>query len=149
VKYAPGTLEARASKGGRVVLTEKRETAGPAAKVVAVADRSNIASDGQDLAVINVSIVDAQGRPVPTADNKVTFAVNGPGRVIGVGNGDPSCHEPDKASERSAFNGLCMAIVQTKRGEAGPIAVTVAGAGLETATVAVTSAAGPMTPAVD
>ena len=116
VKYAPGTLEARASKGGRVVLTEKRETAGPAAKIVAVADRSNIASDGQDLAVINVSIVDAQGRPVPTADNKVTFAVNGPGRVIGVGNGDPSCHEPDKASERSAFNGLCMAIVQTKRG---------------------------------
>ena len=28
VKYAPGTMEASASKGGRVVLTEKRETAG-------------------------------------------------------------------------------------------------------------------------
>ena len=149
VTYAPGTLEARASKGSRVVLTEKRETAGPAAKIVAVADRSNIAADGQDVAVINVSIVDAQGRPVPTADNKVTFAVNGPGAVIGVGNGDPSCHEPDKASERSAFNGLCMAIVQSKRSQAGQIAVTVTATGLELATVAVTSATGSMIPAVE
>jgi beta-galactosidase len=149
VPYAPGVLEARASKGGRVVLTEKRETAGPAAKIVAVADRSNIAADGQDLAVINVSIVDAQGRPVPTADNKIVFAVNGPGVVIGVGNGDPSCHEPDKASERSAFNGLCMAIVQSRRGEAGQIAVTLTAAGLEPATVAVTIAAGSPIPVVE
>jgi beta-galactosidase len=149
VKYAPGTLEARASKGGRVVLTEKRETTGPAAKIVAVADRSKIAADGQDLAVINVSIVDAQGREVPTASNKVTFAIEGPGAVIGVGNGDPSCHEPDKATERSAFNGLCMAIVQSRRGQAGAITVTVTAAGLEPATVVVTSAIGPMVPAVE
>ena len=67
VPYAPGTLEARASKGGKVVLTDKRETAGPAAKIVAVADRPKIDADGQDLAVINVSIVDAfQGREAGT-----------------------------------------------------------------------------------
>jgi beta-galactosidase len=79
----------------------------------------------------------------------VAFALDGPGAVIGVGNGDPSCHEPDKASERSAFNGLCMAIVQSKRGQAGSIAVTVTAAGLEPATVTVTSASGPMTPVVE
>jgi beta-galactosidase len=32
---------------------------------------------------------------VPVAANNVTFALEGPGRIIGVGNGDPSCHEPD------------------------------------------------------
>ena len=149
VRYAPGTLEARASKGGRVVLTEKRETAGPAAKIVAMADRSQISADGLDLAVISVSIVDSQGRPVPTAGNKVTFAVNGPGGVIGVGNGDPSCHEPDKASERSTFNGLCMAIVQSKRGAAGTVAVTASSPGLETATVTVTAAAAALVPIVE
>jgi beta-galactosidase len=149
VKYVPGTLEARATKGGKVVLTDKRETAGPAAKIAAVADRPQINADGLDLAVINVSIVDAQGRPVPTADNKVTFAVGGPGRVIGVGNGDPSCHEPDKASERSAFNGLCMAIVQSKRGASGSVAVTLSSPGLETATVAVTAATSPLVPIVE
>jgi beta-galactosidase len=96
--------------------------------------------------VINVSIVDAQGRPVPTAGNKVVFALNGPASVIGVGNGDPSCHEPDKASERSAFNGLCMAIVQSKRGEAGTIEVTVTSEGLQPATVEVTTSTAPLIP---
>ena len=95
----------------------------------------------RDLAVINVSIVDAQGRPVPTAGNKVAFVCGEWTReaLLGVGNGDPTCHEPDKASERSAFNGLCMAIVQSNRGEAGAITVTVTSGGLEGATVSVTS----------
>jgi beta-galactosidase len=137
VKYAPGVLEARASRGGQVVLTQKRETTGAAAKITANADRTRIAADGRDVAVINVSIVDAQGRPVPTADNKISFAVSGPGTVIGVGNGDPSCHEPDHAVERSAFNGLCMAIVQTRRGEPGKLSITVSSPGLQTATVVV------------
>jgi beta-galactosidase len=148
VPYAPGVLEARASKGGKVVLTEKRETAGRPAKIVAVADRTNISADGQDLAIVNVSIVDAQDRPVPTAGNKVVFALNGPGNVIGVGNGDPSCHEPDKASERSAFNGLCMAIVQTRRGEAGTIGITVTSEGLQSATVELAASTAPLMPII-
>ena len=59
-----------------------------------------------------MSIADAQGRTVPTASNFVNFTVTGAGRLLGVGNGDPACHEPDKANQRSAFNGLCLAIVQ-------------------------------------
>jgi beta-galactosidase len=149
VKYAPGVIEARASKDDRVVLTERRWTTGPAAKIVAVADRPQIRADGQDVAVINVTIVDAQGRMVPLADNKVTFAVSGAGSILGVGNGDPSCHEPDKASERSAFNGLCMAIVQGRRGEPGSIAISVTSPGLEAANVAVTSAPGALIPTPD
>jgi len=66
--------------------------------------------------------------------------------VLGVGNGDPSCHEPDKASERSAFNGLCMAIVQSKRGDAGQVVVSVTSAGLEAATVSLATAAGSLIP---
>ena len=149
VKYAPGVLEARASRGGRVVLTDQRETAGPAAKIVASADRPRIVANGQDLVVINVAIVDAQGRQVPEANNKVAWTVEGPGSVIGVGNGDPSCHEPDRATERSAFNGLCMAVVQSKRGQAGTIAVTATSPGLEKMTVTVISLSAPLPPAVE
>ena len=149
VKYAPGVIEARASKGGIVVLTDKRETAGPAVKVLATADRKRITCDGQDLVVVNVAIVDARDRLVPNASNKVTFAVVGPGSVIGVGNGDPSCHEPDHATQRSAFNGNCMAIVQGKRTQAGTIAVTVTSPGLQPVTVTVVSQYGSMTPAVE
>jgi hypothetical protein len=42
-----------------------------------------------------------------------------------------------------------MAIVQSKRGEAGTIAVTVTSEGLEAATVAVTASAGSMIPIVE
>jgi beta-galactosidase len=66
--------------------------------------------------------------------------------VIGVGNGDPSCHEADRATERSAFNGLCMAIVQSKRGAAGGMTVRVASQGLEGATLTVACEAGPLKP---
>ena len=65
------------------------------------------------------------------------------------GNGDPSCHEPDRATERSAFNGLCMAIVQSRRGEAGAVTVTVASDGLESAVVAIASETAALKPLVD
>jgi beta-galactosidase len=59
-------------------------------------DRSELLADGSDVAVARVSALDVEGREVPTADAKVTFRVSGPGRVLGVGNGDPSSHEPDR-----------------------------------------------------
>jgi beta-galactosidase len=57
---------------------------------------------------------------VPTAGNKIAFTLTGPATLIGVGDGDPSCHEPDKGNSCSAFNGLAQAIVQTTR-ETGEI----------------------------
>ena len=119
--YAPGVIEARGTKDGKVALTDKRETTGPASKIVLKPDRAKINADGEDVSCTEVQIVDAQGRIVPVADNEVTFNVTG-GRLIGVGNGDPSSHEPDRVKpgapdpwKRHAFNGLCMAIVQAPR----------------------------------
>jgi beta-galactosidase len=60
----------------------------------------------------------------------LTFAVEGPGKVIGVGNGDPSCHEPDKGTQRSAFMGLGAALVQAGRSP-GAMKVKVSAKGLE------------------
>jgi beta-galactosidase len=129
VAYAPGRIEAYGYKAGKVVLKDARETAGPAARIVLSADRSALTADGRDCAVIRAEVVDARGRPVPRAANMVTFSVTGPAAVIGVGNGDPNCLEADKASKRSAFNGLCCAILQTQKA-AGAIAVTASAGGL-------------------
>ncbi len=81
-----------------------------------------------DCAVLKAEVFDAKGRPVPKADNLVTFSIVGPATVIGVGNGNPNSHEADKASSRRAFNGLCCAIVQTTG--AGGITVTASAEGL-------------------
>jgi beta-galactosidase len=112
VKYEPGTIEARGSKGGKVVLTEKRETTGKIAGLRVTADRATIDADGEDVSVLRVEGVDSEGRMVPTADDLVMFKVSGAGALIGVGNGDPNCQESDKAPKRSLFNGLAQVIVQ-------------------------------------
>ena len=137
VPYAPGVLEARGYRDGRVVRTARRETAGAPAAVALEADRVRLTADGMDVSVIAARIVDAQGRTVPTAADRVTFGVNGPAAVIGVGNGDPSSHESDKDTVRSAFNGLCCAIVQAGT-ERGTATVTASAEGLARTSVHLT-----------
>ncbi len=142
VLYQPGRLEAKGYIKGRVVTTTVVETTGAPAAIRLTPTRANMIADGQDTVPVAVAIVDAQGRVVPTADNMVHFAVTGRGRNAGVGNGDPSCHEPNQANFRSAFNGLCMVLVQATR-RAGRIALEVRSDGLKSASVTFQSSAPP------
>jgi beta-galactosidase len=99
VNYAPGTLLARGYKNGivaEVVAEDKRETTGAPAQIKLVPDRASIVANAQDVSVITVSVLDSQNRVVPIADNEITFETYGPGKIIGVGNGNPSSHEADK-----------------------------------------------------
>jgi beta-galactosidase len=118
VKYEPGKLEAIAYKRGKK-LTAKVETTSQPVEVVLTPYKTTMLADGKDVTVMNVSIIDREGREVPDADNLVRFTISGHGRIIGVGNGDPSSHEPDKCMEgawqRSAFNGKCQVIVQSDK----------------------------------
>lgn len=115
VNYEPGTLEAIGYKKGKKI-NAKVETTGSVYKVVFSPDKTILTADGKDATVINISIVDEKGREVPTADNLVKFYISGNAKIIGVGNGDPSSHEPDKCADgawqRSAFNGKCQVILQ-------------------------------------
>ena len=95
VPYAAGTLSAQGYTGGKLAAETKVETTGAAAAVQLAPDRPAIRADGEDVSVVAVSITDDQGKVVPVAGNLVSFELAGPGRIIGVGNGDPSCHEPD------------------------------------------------------
>ena len=124
VAYAPGVLEARGYHGGKVVATTRVETTGAPAQLVLTPDRAVINADGADAVAFTVTAHDAQGRTVPTAGNLVNFEVTG-GRIIGVGNGDPGCHEPDKFTET-----IALFMVEDWRGRIAP-AGTVAPAGPE------------------
>jgi beta-galactosidase len=115
VRYAAGAIEARGYKDGKLALTEKRETTGPAVSLRLTSDRSEIIADGEDVAVLTVDALDAAGRAVPTADMMVDFKVTGEGALIGVGNGDPNCQESDKEPRRSLFSGLAQVIIQSTK----------------------------------
>ena len=133
VVYEPGVLSAKGYAGGKPVMETRVETTGAPAAIQLSPDRSAINADGRDLSIFNVSVVDAQGRVVPVADNLIQFKINGPGKIIGVGNGDPSSVEPDKADQRSVFNGLAQVIVQSDL-QPGVIQLTAISPGLREAT---------------
>ncbi len=73
-----------------LVLTSKRETTAAPGGIALVCDRKALIADGMDAAVIKVSVVDAVGRIVPTAGNKLEYDITGVGKLIGLANGDPS-----------------------------------------------------------
>jgi beta-galactosidase len=113
VPYQPGQLLAKAyAADAKVAATEQLETTGAPARIILSCDRTTLAADGEDTVVAPVSIVDEKGRVVPDADNRVEFRLEGDGRVLGVGNGNPADHDPDRSKNRKAFHGLCAAVVQ-------------------------------------
>jgi beta-galactosidase len=136
VPYAPGSIEAHGSKAGQIVMTAKRETTAAAAKLVMKPDRQDLRADGEDVAMFSVEVQDAQGRVLPTTDNVVKFRVSGAGKLIGVGNGDPTDHESDRGTVRKAFCGYCMALVQSAK-SAGDITITAESPGLTSATATI------------
>ncbi len=118
--FEPGVLKAVSRKDGRVVLTSEVRTADAPARIVLEPDRRTIKADGTDLSFVTVKVVDKNGTVVPAADNLIKFDLSGQGWIAGVGNGNQISHEPFKASQRKAFHGMALAIVQAKR-KAGQI----------------------------
>ncbi|TAK14044.1 MAG: glycoside hydrolase family 2 protein [Acidobacteria bacterium] len=135
VRYQPGAIEVRGRHPNRAgTLVARRETTGVPAKLVLRTDRTALVANGEDTIVAFCEVQDSDGRIVPTAANEVQFSVGGPVRIIGVGNGDPSSHEPDRATKRSAFNGLCMCLVQSRGGN-DVFTIEAQSPGLETTSV--------------
>ena len=132
VPFEPGTLKAVSRLNGKTVLIRERRTAGKPAKILLIADRKSIKADGTDLSFVTVKILDAAGNLVPHADNLVNFTVKGEGFIAGVDNGSQTSMEPFKASYRKAFNGLCLAIIQSKE-KAGRVFLKAHSPGLKSA----------------
>lgn len=99
VKYEPGTLQAKGFINGKETISDRVETSSEANNIQLLPDRITIKADKQDISVISVKICDAKNRFVPLANNEIEFSIEGPGRIIGVGNGDPASHEADQYIE--------------------------------------------------
>lgn len=114
VPYEAGVLEAIAYRAGAVVERARHETTGEPVAVKFEPERPFLNADHEDVALVTMKVVDAQGRPVPNATNKVRFRVEGPARLLGSGNGDAATVEPDTVPERSLWAGLAQVLVQAK-----------------------------------
>jgi beta-galactosidase len=147
VPYEPGVLRAVGRRNGEVVATDEVRTAGPAASLRLRVDRGEIRSTIRDVAHVEVEIVDADGVVVPMSNDLVRFTVEGPARLLAVGNGDPTDHSPYQASERRGFHGLLLAMIQSTD-ETGHVRVTAQADGLAPASVGITIVSGEGPPRV-
>lgn len=146
VTYEPGVLLAVGKKHGCEVSRKLVETTGDADSLELVPDRNTISGDGRDAMPVTVRAVDAKGREVPTAMNPVKFSLQGGADIIGLGNGDPRCHEPQKGNQRSLFNGLAQVILQTREGASGSLTLRAESAGLAPAELKIPIRAAPSPP---
>jgi beta-galactosidase len=116
VNYEPGKLEAVAYKKGKRISSYV-ETTTEAAKLLLEPSKTRLSADGKDISVINITVLDKEGREVADANKMIVFKLLGDAKIIGVGNGDPSSHEADFCKDgnwqRSSFNGKCQVIIQS------------------------------------
>ncbi|HXL73785.1 MAG TPA: DUF4982 domain-containing protein, partial [bacterium] len=138
VKYHAGALRAIGTQSGTVIIETTVETASAPVKVRLKPYQLVMNADGEDMIPIAVEILDWKNRLVPLADNEVVFSVKGPGKIAGVGNGDPGSYEPDKSDRRKAFNGRCMVLVQAME-KPGEIKLTAKSPGLRYASIVLRS----------
>lgn len=151
VVYEPGYIEVQGVRNGKT-LKSRVETTGKAVKLKVEPDRLNINADGEDVCIINIKALDDQGRDVQTANNLLGFELVGKGKILGVGNGDPSCHEadicPDGNWKRSLFNGKAQIIIQAEV-IPGTIELKISSPGLETNTAVIHSGESGTRPRVE
>ena len=138
VPYQPGTLRAVGTKDGQVVLTVDRSTTGSPAAIRLAADRTRIGTEWDDLCHVAVEIVDQDGRVVPTADNELVFELSGPGRILGLDNGQSESHESYQGNRRRAFAGRALALVQST-GRPGEMRLSASAPSLTGASVVITA----------
>lgn len=128
VVYEPGKVEAIGWRDGAKVATETIRTAGRPRKIKVKLEKGF--GEG-DLYYIDVKLTDKKGNFTPTAGNELKFSVKGPGEILAVDAGDPTCLTPFHSDTIKAFNGLASVIIKTKPGEKGRITLTATSEGLK------------------
>lgn len=130
VRYESGELKAIAYKDGKKWAEKHVQTTGKSVKLKLIPDKTVLKSDGEDLIFVRVSVLDAEGNEVPTAEPLITSSVSGPGIIAATDNGDPTCLIPFHEPKRPAFNGLYLAIVKARKGSKGKLRLRVEADGL-------------------
>lgn len=116
VPYQPGELKVIARNGGQVVATMSHKTAGAPAKISVTPDQTKLDPGNRDLAYLTIRVEDENGNFAPKASKWVNIQIEGPGRLLGSGGGDPLSHTPFQASTFKTFNGLGLAIIAASSG---------------------------------
>jgi beta-galactosidase len=137
VPYQSGIIKAVGYNGRKQVSVSELKTSGDPAQIKLTADRLNIKSDGQDLSYVTVELTDVNGIRNTSAENPVSFSIDGPGTIVAVGNANPVSIESYQLPQRKAWRGRCLIIIKSETTE-GKITLKATSQGLEPASIEIT-----------
>lgn len=130
VPYAAGRLEATAYRNGKIIARKQLDTVSPAAKLRLTAEQPRASGDRQALHYVGVEILDAQGRRIPDAANRVNLKIDGPADLLGFGSANPLAVGPLQSPEAESFRGRGLAILRS-RGVKGAVRIEARAEGLQ------------------
>ena len=144
VPFEPGDLWARAyDASGNLIAEDHRRTPGDSARVVLSAEDDRLAANGEDMTFLTISMADANGLAVDNACDRVHVSVEGPGRLLGLDNGDSTDREGYKTTTRRLMNGKLLAMIGATA-QPGDIRVTVTSPGKAPATLRIPAIEAPV-----
>jgi beta-galactosidase len=141
VTFAPGTLRAVASNGGKEVAVEELKTAGPAARIELASSRKTLGAGWNDAAFVTARIVDANGVEVPNGSVPLAFSISGPGALGAVDNGNVASHDSYQSNQCKSDRGRCLAVVKANA-PSGTITLKADAKGLAGASLAIPTTTG-------
>ena len=141
VTFAPGTLRAVASNGGKEVAVDELKTAGPAARIELASRRGTLGAGWDDAAFVSARIVDANGVEVPNGSVPLTFNIGGPGVLVAVDNGNVTSHDAYQSNQCKTDRGRCLAVIKASAA-GGTITFKAEAKGLVGASLSITTASG-------
>ena len=139
VPYEKGELRLLAyDESGSVVASDSVSSFGDPASICLRSEKECIIANGEDLAFVEISLSDREGTFVANARNRITVNVIGPGRLVGLDNGDSTDYEEYKGNSRKLFSGKLIAII-APTDEPGTITVTASSEGLPSVSIQIKS----------
>jgi hypothetical protein len=137
VPFENGTLKAVAKNNGNPVADYEIKTTGTPERLSAFCGEKILKADNNDLAHVFVTICDDDGNIVYNADNEVTCEIDGPVRLLGMEDSNPSNIENYKDNKQHAYHGKLLIYLQSMD-STGKATIILTSPGLETCKIELT-----------
>lgn len=114
--YQPGTLKAvSVDANGKEMAESTLRTSSEPATIRLTPDRKLINADGQDLAFINIDVLDKDGNIVSDADIPLTVNVKGRATLLAAASANLKDLEPKTSPKVTTYKGKAIIVVRSGR----------------------------------
>lgn len=134
VNYKKGKLEAQGYVRGKKITSFVMETPDYPYSLEITPSKQDLVNDGQDIVVLDISVLDTKGRFVPNADVVLNVTTSSNVTILGWGNGDPGFKVMERPENGNGavfpiqtFSGKAQLILRSVEGASGNVDVSISG----------------------